>query len=58
MVIALGFVEVCRVISPYRPVLGWGDVGILLLAIIFFAGSRDTLRKYYSRVEQLLGSRA
>jgi len=26
-----------------------------MLSIIFFAGSRDTLRKYYARVEQLIG---
>ena len=35
--------------------LGWLDVGFLLLAIILFVGSRDTLRKYYSRVNQVLG---
>ena len=35
--------------------LGWSEVGFLMLSIIFFAGSRDTLRKYYARVEQLIG---
>ncbi len=36
--------------------LGWTDLGFALLAGIFFAGSRDTLRKYYTRVAKLLGT--
>lgn len=32
------------------------DVAIVFLEIIFLAGSRDTLNKYYCRVAQLLGS--
>ena len=35
--------------------LGWFDIGILLLAVIFYVGSRDTLRKFYGRVNDLLG---
>ncbi len=35
--------------------IGWLDVGFVVLAIILFVGSRDTLRKYYSRVNQVLG---
>jgi hypothetical protein len=31
------------------------DAGFLMLAVILFIGSRDTLAKYYSRVSQLLG---
>ena len=31
------------------------DLGLLLLCALFFVGSRDTLRKYYSRTGQLLG---
>jgi hypothetical protein len=34
--------------------LGWPDVGFLLLAVVFFLGSRDTLGKYYARTEQFL----
>ena len=31
------------------------DLAFVLLTAIFFAGSRDTLRKYYERVSNLLG---
>ncbi len=34
--------------------LGWNDLGFLFLVVIFFAGSRDTLKKYYLRTSQLL----
>lgn len=37
---------------------GWVDAGFLLLSVVLFVGSRDTLHKYYSRVSQLLGSEA
>ncbi len=36
--------------------LGWLDLGFLLLSVILFVGSRDTLRKYYARVSQFLGT--
>lgn len=35
-------------------VFGWEDVAWLLAAVVLFAGSRDTLRKYHQRVELLL----
>ena len=36
--------------------LGTGtDIGILLLCVVLFAGSRDALRKYYSRTGRLIG---
>ena len=38
--------------------LGWIDVGFAVLAVAFFAGSRDTLRKYYQRSADLLGDGA
>jgi hypothetical protein len=38
--------------SLLRP--GWSDVGLLVVAAVLFAGSRDALRKYYTRAEQLL----
>jgi hypothetical protein len=34
----------------------WSDLGISLLAAIFFAVSRDNLRRYYSRTAVLLGT--
>ena len=56
--VALLFVYVARRFHAgfFATPFGWFDVGFLLLAVILFAGSRDTLRKYYSRVSQLLGS--
>jgi len=35
--------------------LGWADVGVVALEVIFIAMSRDTLRKYHSRGSQVLG---
>lgn len=32
----------------------WPALGFILLELVFLAGSRDALRKYYSRVERLL----
>ena len=34
--------------------VGWPDVGCVLLGVILFLGSRDTLRKYYDRASQFL----
>jgi hypothetical protein len=36
--------------------MGWLDVLFAFLEIVFFATSRDTLRKYYARGQQLLGT--
>ncbi|NLF73617.1 MAG: hypothetical protein GX575_31650 [Candidatus Anammoximicrobium sp.] len=38
--------------------LGWLDLAFIVLEVIFFATSRDTLHKYYSRSQQLLASDA
>jgi hypothetical protein len=38
--------------------LGWPDTGVAVLEVIFFLTSRDTLRKYYTRSRQLLGTDA
>ena len=35
---------------------GWSDMGMLLLSAIFFAVSRDNLRRYYGRAAVLLGT--
>ncbi len=42
--------------SPYRPPHGMFDLGLGILGIIFFLGSRDSLRRYYLRTGQLLRS--
>ncbi|MDB5308721.1 MAG: hypothetical protein JWO38_2923 [Gemmataceae bacterium] len=34
--------------------VGWGDLGFLALLAVLFAGSRDSLRRYYTRGGQLL----
>lgn len=36
---------------------GWIDAGVLFIGGVFIAGSRDALRKYYSRTTLLLGTR-
>ena len=58
LLIALFFVYVARRVHLgfFVEPLGWVDLGCLLLSVILFVGSRDTLRKYYVRVSQLLGS--
>ena len=34
---------------------GWFDVGFLVLSVALFVGSRDTLKKYFTRGSQLFG---
>ena len=34
--------------------LGWIDLGFIVLETVFLMTSRDTLRKYYARTQQLL----
>ena len=55
MFVATGIAYACYRVSigTMWPV-GWIDVGVLLLEIVFFTTSRDTLAKYYSRGQQLL----
>ena len=36
--------------------IGWPDVAFVLLEFVFLMTSRDTLKKYYSRSEQLLST--
>jgi hypothetical protein len=56
--ISLSFLYVARRIhlgfltAPF----GWADAGFLALSVVLFAGSRNTLRNYFSRVSQLLGT--
>ncbi len=37
--------------------LGWTDLAFVLLEVVFFTTSRDTLRKYYTRCRQVLKGR-
>ena len=57
MVVALTFTYLSHRISVDLWSSGFGlfDVGFVLLVCMFFAGSRDTLRRYYSRVRSALG---
>lgn len=57
MLTALVFTCVARRVSVgfFTAPIGVEDLGFLLLAIVFLAGSRNTLRNYYTRVEMLLG---
>jgi len=54
---ALLFVWIARRISLglFTARFGWFDVGMFVLALILFVGSRDTLTNYYQRVDDLLG---
>jgi hypothetical protein len=36
--------------------VGWSDLGAFVISVILYLGSRDTLRKYYLRVNDLLDS--
>jgi hypothetical protein len=40
--------------SPFS--VGWPDLAFVLLELVFFATSRDTLRKYFVRSQQLLSA--
>ena len=56
--VALAIAYVCYRIKHggFWP-LGWLDAGFVAIEAIFLLTSRDTLRKYYARGTQLLGSR-
>ena len=59
MLVAMAIAYICyRVGLGGLLPLGWPDAGALFLAIVFFATSRDTLRKYYLRSGQLLARRS
>jgi len=59
MVVAIAFNTLMRhVAASPRPIsLDWIDVAALLLSLVFLAGSRDTLQKYYRRGEALMAPR-
>ena len=56
MLVAVALVFVVRHLSRDLGLANfdWLDLGFLGLGVILFLGSRDTLRKYYSRTAQLL----
>lgn len=55
MFVAMAFAYVCyRVKAGGLLPVGWLDVAFVLLEGVFFITSRDTLRKYYIRSQQLL----
>ena len=57
MVVALTIVWAARYLSASLATGEWNAAAIIFPALIllFWAGSRDTLRKYYARTGQLLG---
>ena len=54
MLIAAAVAYACYRVRLGGYALGWVDLGVLALEAVFFATSRDTLRKYYARSRQLL----
>ena len=59
MLVAMFVVLLARLFASGR---GWSeldlaDCGILLMSVVYWAGSRDTLRNYYTRAAFLLGTR-
>ena len=57
MVVATALAYVCyRVRLGGHVSLGWLDLAVFVLEAVFVAASRDTLKKYYARTQQLLRS--
>ena len=58
MLVAVAFASGCDVFSGNKDAVlsMWAIVGLVFIQSVFFAGSRDALRKYYSRAERLLGT--
>jgi len=59
MAIAVAFVYAAQCIADgfWPPPFGWGALGVLFIEVLFFAGSRDTYRKYILRGNSLLGKK-
>lgn len=59
MFIAVAVTYRARLLAEGLPIWqdGWTAIGFIVLETVFFAGSRDTLVKYYARAERLLGIR-
>lgn len=58
MFVAVPFACGCAVLGNdcAGDVSAWSVAGLVVLQAVLFATSRDTLRKYYSRAERLLGA--
>jgi hypothetical protein len=56
--IALVFVHLAYRFGGHgpHPLVGWKDGVFVLLILVFGAASRDALRRYYARAEEMLGS--
>jgi hypothetical protein len=55
MFVSTAFAYVCYRIRLGHEGPAWLETGFIVIELIFYVTSRDTLRKYYSRSEQLLG---
>ena len=58
LLVAMTFDYLVWTASGRSVAFGWLDAAFFALVVVLFAGSRDTLQKYYRRGEQLLASRA
>ncbi len=58
MVFAIPFWYVAKWAADglWPPPFGWASLGVLAIEVLFIAGSRDTLHKYYTRVAALLAA--
>lgn len=56
MLVALAWLLAARHLAVQSLHLDGIDVGILLLIVLFWFGSRDALRKYYRRVDAVLAT--
>jgi hypothetical protein len=58
MFIAAGFTYAAWLVSTGKGLraAGWANLHFVVLEIVLYANSRDTLAKYYTRVAQLLGT--
>ena len=56
MMLAIAWVYGLARWTAASPAFGWLDVVAVLLVVLYFLGSRDSLKKFYERTGQLLGS--
>ena len=56
MAIAIPFCYAAKCVADgfWPPPFGWASLGVVFLEAIFLVGSRDTARKYFTRMDQLL----
>ncbi len=56
MFVAAAVAYFCYRLKLGVPSFGWLDVVVVLIETVFFVTSRDNLRKYYARSQQLLST--